>query len=305
MAGQIRRLSRGQVKPYNSLPQIDWSHPLAAGLATYCYSTDGSIIDLVIGTQFIKSGGAPGAGLSQFGRGLSFGLTDFGAMPPFPVNYINPFGGAAPFSCAVGTIFNTTAMGPGSPDCASVNVQAASNNEDTFFGFNVWPAGASGNPSSSTVCSFVVNNTFNVFPTPPGTQAGVQPVVANTFQSWGFVASTSSHGLTYYNGVNCQEFDSSSNTVNSAYTGTTTFSGDTQAQTMYNTASINAGQTFGNGISGIIPYFAMWGRALTAAEMLLLYEDPYCFLIYPEDRIFSTLVGAGGLILGQQSLVMM
>ncbi len=39
---------------------------------------------------------------------------------------------------------------------------------------------------------------------------------------------------------------------------------------------------------------AGWDRALSAAEVLQWSLDPYCFLIYPEDEMFATLVGAVG-----------
>jgi len=35
----------------------------------------------------------------------------------------------------------------------------------------------------------------------------------------------------------------------------------------------------------------IWSRELTGVELKLLHDDPYCFLIYPEDEIFSRLVG--------------
>lgn len=264
--GQIQRLTRGQVKPYNSVPRIDWSHPLAAGLATYCYDAGGVIIDLVNSGKITIGGNgtAPfGSRITQFGRGLQFPLDGWGSMPPFPSGIIAPFGGTAPFSAAMATMFvgNT---GPSSPDSACVTVQDAGNSQNTFFGFNTAVP-----DKVSAVYGNVAAQNFT------GT------VINNTFQSWATVSNAAGTAAQQYaNGL-----------ADILFSGTTTFNGNTQAQVMYNTASINAGQTFGNGINGFVFYFAMWGRALTAQEVLLLHQDPYCFLIYPEDEMFASLIG--------------
>jgi hypothetical protein len=272
--GQIQRLTRGQVKPYNSVPHIDWAHPLAQSLATYCYDIGGSIVDLVNGHRITigANGTAPfGSQQSQFGRGLQFPLDGWGYMPPFQTGYINPFGGAAPYSAALGTIF-TGLPGAASPDSGLVSVQDAANSEDTFFGFNTWPAGSTAPNPPQVACVF--DNQFNAWFTPQ--------IVAGTFQSFGVVAATTASADLYSEGLFDNTFSAS----------TTVFNADTTAQIMYSTASINAGQTFGNGLNGFVPYFAMWGRALSAAEFLLLKEDPFCFLIYPEDD--AALVGVSG-----------
>lgn len=271
--GQIQRLTRGTTKPYNSVPRIDWSHPLAAGLATYCYDAGGSIIDLVYGHQMTMgaNGTAPfGSQQSQFGRGKQIPLDGWGFMPPFPVGKIAPFGGTAPFSAAMGTLFTGT-TGPSSPDSACATIQDAANTEDTFFGFNTFPPTDGTNPNkvaavftNANVCTFNIN------------------IAPGTFQAWSMTAITGSAQL-YYNGA-----------ADNTYSGTTTFNSDTTAQVMYNTASINTGQQFGNGANGFIFYFAMWGRPLSAQEHLQLSQDPYCFLIYPEDEIFETLIGVSG-----------
>src|ERR1700756_1199025 len=40
---------RGQVQPYNSLPRINWRHPLARGLVSYGYDRGNGPVDLVSG----------------------------------------------------------------------------------------------------------------------------------------------------------------------------------------------------------------------------------------------------------------
>lgn len=49
-------------------------------------------------------------------------------------------------------------------------------------------------------------------------------------------------------------------------------------------------------LDNVYLYAAAWNRALTDAEMLQLHLDPYCFLIFPEDEIFATLIGVGGVV---------
>lgn len=281
--GQIQRLTRGLIKPYNSLPRIDWSDPIVQGLSTYCYGTDGSIIDLVNGGQFTAVG-CNGVKPTGFGNYLQFPLTGYGYMPPLTAGKTIPFGGSAPFSTAIGTIFNTTATGPGftsDGDCALVQVLDAANTTNTFSGFNTWPPGAAGNPNpATTTLACEVGNSTNAYFTPT--------VIPNTFQSWGMACPNNTTGLLYSLGL----FDNT-------FSGTVNFNGASQGQVMYGTASINSGQSFGNGISGAIPYFAVWSRVLSPAEYLRLATDPWSFLIYPEEDFFivgTNLIGSTALM---------
>lgn len=265
--GQIQRLTLGQVKPYNSIPRIDWSHPLAQGLAAYCYDAGGSIIDLVNGGQITMSanGTAPfGSQQSKFGRGLQFPLDGWGYMKPLPSRSAQ-FGGANPFSGAMGTLF-TGLTGPSSPDSACVSIQDSANTQDTSLGFNTTPAS---DPLFPNTVNCLVNNNFSRNFTPN--------ITPGVFQSWAAVA-LAGQLILYSEGV----FDSS-------WSNTTTFA-ITSPQIMYNTATNNS-QTFGNGVNGFVFYFGVWGRELLPSEILLLKQDPYCFLIYPEDEMLVFMVG--------------
>jgi len=55
--------------------------------------------------------------------------------------------------------------------------------------------------------------------------------------------------------------------------------------------SFNSASLTGNTTAGFIHYGALWRRKITSAEAMQLHKDPYCFLIYPEDEMFATLVG--------------
>jgi hypothetical protein len=279
--GSVGFLSRGQSKPYNSVPRINWSHFYAQNLSTYCYGLDGVIIDLVNG-GLSTSVGMNGAQPTQFGRFLQFPLTGYAYMPPFLSGKTNQFGGQAPFSTLVGTIYNTGTIGPGHPgdlDSACVQVLDANNSMGTFAGFNAWAAGVQ---QTNAIISVEVGNTTNAFFT-----SGAF-IVPNTFQTWGIAVDTNTSGKLYYNGQ-----------FNTTYSGTINSAPSSIGQVMYNTASINSGQTFGNGVSGAIPIFAVHSRVVSPLEYQLKYQDPYRmsvgdnlpFLIYPEDEMLATLVG--------------
>ena len=45
---------------------------------------------------------------------------------------------------------------------------------------------------------------------------------------------------------------------------------------------------------GFVYYGYLWNRCLTAAEVMLLHHEPYCFLKWPQDLIFDQLVHVGG-----------
>jgi hypothetical protein len=71
---------------------------------------------------------------------------------------------------------------------------------------------------------------------------------------------------------------------NAPYTSSTTqdavcFSGNSNA---------SAHQPF----QGFVYYGGFWNRQLSDPEIRLLHDDPYCFLIYPEDEIWSGIGGA-------------
>lgn len=254
------RLSRGPSKPYNSKPRIDWSHPLAQSLSIYCYDMGGCIIDLVNG-GLITVNGTSGLQQSQPGPVLRIPLTGFGNMPPLPAGE-SRWGGTAPFTGAMATVFVGNS-GPTNPDSVVVSIQDAGNTENTAFGFNTFDTTHSANGN---------NNVAAVFANASAVQYVNNKILLNTFQSWCAVAASGSVAHLYANGKHDSDF-----------AGTTTDTSTPNGQVMYNTASINAGQTFGNGINGFVYYFAMWSRALSQEEALSLHQDPYQFLIYPED----------------------
>lgn len=260
MSFQIRSASSGAFDPGVG-PSIDWSNPLTAGLSVFCCDNNGKIVDLVNGGS-IATFGTSGAQSTPSGVFLKFPPSGWGYMPPLTPGLVSPFGGSAPYSSILGTLY-TGGFGPGSPDpdCACIVIQDAGNSTATLFGFNSWPNGAAGNPNVGDGIAAIVNNHTNVFFN--------QVIVDNTFQTWGCAAVNSGQLDLYSDGV----FEAS-------HTGITTI-GDgtvTNPQIMYNTATSDVA-SYTNGINGYVPYFMMWSRVLSAAEFLQMHQNPRRFLI--------------------------
>lgn len=62
-------------------------------------------------------------------------------------------------------------------------------------------------------------------------------------------------------------------------------------QMVFNSAASTVAN-FNNQIVGWVYYGIQWSRMITAQEAFLLHNDPYCFLIYPEDEIWASLTGS-------------
>ncbi len=84
---------RGQKKPWGSIPRINWAHPLAANLASYCYDAGGVLIDLVnggVGSNVTATTAARGVG--SFGSGYKYTSGGGAIKLPFTsrINSITP-----------------------------------------------------------------------------------------------------------------------------------------------------------------------------------------------------------------------
>lgn len=261
--GQIQRLTRGQAKPYASIPRIDWAHPLAQKLAIYCYDIGGTYVDLINGglSTLVSTSGRAN---SKFGQGALFpSATSYGFMPQNA--NATAVGQTAPYSVAIATFYPSAV---GGFDGTLVCTGEVANTGNTATGFTT------GNPA--TLMGAVYNNGGSL-------QNYNQAVAVATFQSWGYTAKSASAGDLYANGA-----------LDKSATGITTTLAVGTSQVMFNSAQANA-QTFGGGLNGFLPYFAIWNnRVLTAADWRLLHDDPYCFLIYPEDEDRLVGVAAGG-----------
>ncbi len=106
---------RGQKKPWNSIPRINWAHPLAGGLISYGYDAGCGYIDLVTGGQrSINNTTSPpfgGVKSSRYGTGLTSIQTASVTLGLYtlPGNAsIESFVVSAPYSFACGVMLQVT-----------------------------------------------------------------------------------------------------------------------------------------------------------------------------------------------------
>src|SRR6266446_8834888 len=106
---------RGQKKPWNSIPRINWAHPLAGGLISYGYDAGCGYIDLVTGGQrSINNTTSPpfgGVKSSRYGTGLTSIRTASvtTGLYTLPGNTnIDTLTDAAPYSFACGLMLTAT-----------------------------------------------------------------------------------------------------------------------------------------------------------------------------------------------------
>lgn len=257
-------IRRGPAKPYASVPRIDWSHPLAKGMVFYAYDAGGVIFDLVNGGgtgKVFSSTTHIARTQSKFGYGYKYpgtATSDSVSLPISGNTKVTSFATvAAPFSYAAGVL----QTGTGTTGGYLVSMGSAAAGQDN--------------------CGFVLTGATQVEALlDNGTTSAVfaQTFTANVFHTLVAVATTTAAGNVYFDGGAAQSF--AGTTVNN--TGTN--------QVNFNTGQAGAAAN-GGGSNGFVFYFAGWNRVLTAIEAKLLHSDPYCFLIYPEDEVFATLVG--------------
>ena len=248
---------RGKIKPYGSIPRINMQHPLARGLVFYGYDASGYLVDLVGSSRpSLLNTPAPPALMSPFGSGLKY--TSGQGSYIFPAtNRVDSIFAAKFYSIA--TAWYITALPSVTLTCPFGVNQGASVANTALL----WDS------TATTDMAFSVNNSR-----PAGT--GTNSVSAfHTFVGTNTAASAQQ---TYFDGKPLTT------------TATATAVASTVGQPMFNSlapATANAS----NGVNGWIFYGAVWNRTLTANEAFILHNDPYCFLIYPQDEIFATLQG--------------
>jgi len=248
----------GQKRPWGSIPRINRGHPLAVGLVFYAYDAGGEILDLVNGGAgaIIASTTRLTRTTSKYGIGFNYPGTSTSDSITLPLSNkaTQGFTNTAPYSVASG-FFGAIGTPNYFTSTGTASVDVA--------GFNV---------ITGPNLSFFCNN--------GGTQLNyAASLTANVYHTGVFVATSATAGLMYFDG----KLDTSVSAI-------TTTNATTGQQVNFNTGTANA-QNFGGGLNGYIYYWAGWNRILTPGEASLLHADPYCFLIYPEDEIFATLVG--------------
>jgi hypothetical protein len=239
-------------------------------LIAYAYDAGSGPIDLVTGGQRAITNtvnppfGGPKA--TKYGTALTSisGTTTLGivTMPSNPV--LESFHNFAPYTFACGFMLTTTPGSGSNPILFSVCDAATST--PIKFG-----------PAFNTATDFAVSMGDNAS---IATATGLLKI--NQFQSIVASATTSNNSNLYIDGA-----------LALATAASTTGGSMTGARMAFHGYRNAAGQ---NVPGGSVYFGVVWkGRALTAAEARLLHDNPYCFLIYPEDELFDT-VGGGGLV---------
>jgi hypothetical protein len=251
---------RGQKKPWNSIPRLNWAHPLTKGMVFYGYDTGcGLVVELVYGLKSsLLNSPQPPPRPTAFGQGNK---------------YVSG-GGSANFPATTGTNA-MLANHPYSIACAWYLTALPSLGFTGIFGMN-----ETGSTTDNAILLFgtasndvqwaVANNN----PT---------PLAINTINQYHTFLGTNSNPTATAQNI---YFDGKlAGTTAIAAAATTT-----AAQPIFNSNSGGAGA--GNGVNGWVYYGIVWNRTISAAEARKLHDDPYCFLIYPEDEMGATLVGA-------------
>lgn len=250
---------RGQKKPWNSIPRINRQHPLARGMLFYGYDTGaGLIIDLINGLKpTLLNSPAPPNKPTALGAGSNY--ANAGGSWQFPISAtINNSLSTSLYSIASAWYLTALPTAGNFAGVFGVN-RAASATDDTIL-------------LAATASNDMQWSVADINPTPFTGNS------VNVFHS--FVgANTSATAQSLY-------FDGKL----AATTALTASLSTTTSQPAFNTNSASAGG--GNNIVGWVYYGILWNRTVTAAEALLLHQDPYCFLIYPEDDIFALGVGS-------------
>jgi len=253
---------RGQKKPWNSIPRINWNNPLTNGLISYGYDVGCGPVDLVTGglCTIANSTTPPFGGIksSPFGTGLNSVRTASVTSGLYNLpsgKNIENLVVAAPYSFACGLMITTaptvdaTLLFATCSATTSVPVSlGCANTSSTDY----WWAFADGANNASAAGALKIN----------------------TFQTLLGVALTGSTTACYVDG-----------TLSISPAVTTTLAVVAGVRPSFHGYRSFAGQQLQ---SCFIYYGALWkNRALTAKEARKLHDDPYCFLIYPEDEIFA------------------
>jgi len=248
-----------QAKPFNSIPSINWLHPLSANLKFYHYDPgDGSCgVDLVKGKKsFVGNSTKPSVLNSPFGKALG-GTTTTGTLnQKYTVDKDLTFAPSGLLSCSVGYFLKGT--------CAEGNTP--------FFG--ILTSGGTRRwcfqyPGSSTTTLGVTGSSTTAF--------GTATPTAGKFHSIAFANVTNASAVNIWHDGGRLLTTSAAPSMGTAAVGDQIW--------MLNDA-------FQASSSQAMPFYGgIWQRLLLADEALQLHNDPYCLLWYPEDDIFASLVG--------------
>ena len=254
----LLRLRRGQLqKP--GIPRINWSHPLAWGLVT-CYMPGAygkTIYDLTGQSPHLAWQTNAARGLYVEGVGLNSRAANGGAQATATANLKMTVGASLFWHGLVVSqdiVVNS---------CDLIGVDYDNANNAPYFGYGITTGVLSGTD---------IGLQWNSGGAAAFSSATLTPT-NETLYSIGGTFAIGGNAVLYADGavLNSTAFGASA----PSYT----------ASSMLSIGAWSSEPTYAfQGITGIA---CAWNRVLSAAEMLELHNDPYCFLIYPEDEIFA------------------
>lgn len=257
---QGRRAS-GQVKPFASLPRLDWTHPLARGLVSYCYDDGNVYVDLVTGKRSQETNTAGGVEAVRQS-------TKFGNASVFNASAEVQF---LPSTSKFATLTNTA------------NYSFACSWMNAVIPASVAAWWNSGDATTNTCFQIggglvAVDDVFWSWANDAGHASAAGTNTVNVFHTALGVTLTASTGLCYIDGKL---------SISPTGMATTRTQAGVQPQLGVCDTAIPQPRAF----TGSVYYGAAWLRQLTASEARLLHDDPWGLLIYPEDEMFTELVG--------------
>jgi hypothetical protein len=259
---------KGPLKPAG-IPRIDWTHPLARNLIFYAYDVGGNYIDLVSGARgtLNVSTNRSARATSQYGTGLKFPVaqsaSDWITFPLLP--RVAAVQNTAPYSWGAGLMCTAS----GTTGSWAVNTTDGTNNS-LLIGNGTSSATTFQLATANAAGFLTAANTFSL----------------NAYHTALGVATSSTTLNLYVDGK-----------LDSSPTGTTTTFTSSTLQPVINSILIASSSV--SGASNFVYFYAIWqARALSAADARLLHNDPYCFLIFPEDDVFALLKGTAAVVGG-------
>jgi hypothetical protein len=260
--GSWRRIQ----KPWTSIPRIDWSHPLARGLIG-CYLPGVLRGHALVGPKLANGGDGPGS-FGVTAEGASLRSATLGSAKGLVVTATSEF---KDFTRGMSLFWRGTLRGNCDNYCTLIGIQYADTDVSPYYTFAV----------SADGTGYDILRDFH--------NEGSGTVVGNSADVRGSYGKTISVALTGKIGTGVQFY------VNAAPIGGMSSLSGSPSSTGSSKIVINQGIDATHRSANAdcnVGYF--WNRDLTALEVKQLHDDPYCFLIYPEDEIFSTLVGGAG-----------
>lgn len=233
-----------QFKPDWANPKIDSGHPLSRGLLFYAFDKGGTVVDLAGGIP-MRAGTLTAAPTSQgqYGKGILYNSSDFKLFTSSPA--IQAATAVDGWTAACGYVQTGNMASGGSPFLRQAN--SGGSQPFTNWELNVQDGGTAANCKG-----YYASGGFQV-----NSETAWTGNAQNVYTTLAHQAKSGAFSGIWAQGVNVAlESKGAPQSVN---TGDDIFMGSA-------------------GFTGYVYWGAFWNRTLSAAEHLLLHNQPYCFL---------------------------